>query len=245
MDDELLRQAGRLIQFGLQPRLYPGQDREYKELLARLRLDLEFDETVRAIADGLGLEVAATSDLGFFLAAQSGSVFAYTLGTFRRERGTAASVDDRLLHGLAMVAIVAYFYPNARDIEHAEIHSATARDVDRFLRGVCEDLKRKTKDSDVLIDQPEFEQAWHLYLRHPEAVGTSDRRRAQRGALAIFDRCLTLLDERGLVRAQKDGQDAAYVPMERMRVMAGSVAGHYAYETLARYRRDQQEVESK
>jgi len=245
MDEELLRQAGRLIQFGLQPRLYPGQDREYKDLISRFRLDLEFDETVRSIAEGLGLEVAAASDLGFFLAAQPGSVFAYTLGSFRRERGTAASVDDRLLHGLAMVAIVAYFYPNARDIEQAETHSATARDVDRFLRGVCEDLKRKHDDSDVLVDQPEFEQAWHLYLRQPEAVETPDKRRAQRGALAIFDRCLSLLDDRGLVRPQKEGQDSAYVPMERMRMMVGTVAGHYAYETLAAYRREQQQVEPK
>lgn len=242
MDEEMLRQAGRLIQFGLQPRLYPGQDREYKDLLTRFRMDLEFDETVRAIAEGLGLDVALASDLGFFLAAQPGSVFAYTLGSFRRERGTQASYDDRLLHGLAMVAIVAYFFPNAQDLEYERHPQATARDVDRFLRGVCEDLRRKSGDPDVLADKPEFEQAWHLYLRQPGAVETPDKRRAQRGALAIFDRCLSLLEERGLVRQVKEGQDAPYVSMERMRIMVGSVAGNHAYETLAGYRRDQLEV---
>src|SRR2546421_3455818 len=102
--DDRLRAAGQLIQFGLRPRLFPGHDREYRDLLARYRMELEFQEVVDAVAEGLGLTVASATQLGFFLAAQPGSVFAYSLSTFRRDRGGAGGVEDRLLHGLGMVA---------------------------------------------------------------------------------------------------------------------------------------------
>lgn len=237
MDEERLRAAGQLIQFGLRPRLFPGQDREYRDLLARYRMELEFQEVVDAIAEGLGLSVASATELGFFLAAQPGSVFAYTLSTFRRDRGTSSGYEDRLLHGLGMVAIVAYYYPTGRDLEHESHRPATPRDVDRYLRGACEQLSRKAADVDVPADQSEFEQAWHLYLRQKEAVETPDGRRAQRGTLAAIDRCFEMLENQGLVRRVREaGDNQPFVPMERLRLMVGTVAGHHAFEQLRRLR---------
>jgi hypothetical protein len=242
VDEELLRAAGQLIQHGLRPRLFPGQDREYRELLARYRVELEFQEVVDAVADGLGLGVAAATELGLFLAAQPGSVFAYTLSSFRRDRGTSASYDDRLLHGLGMVAIVAYYYPSGRDLEYERHPPATPRDVDHFLRAACEQLRDASADADVRVDRSEFEQAWHLYLRQKEAVETPDGRRAQRGTLAVLDRCFQMLESQGLVRRVREaGENPPYVPMERLRLMVGAVAGNHAFEQLKRIRREEQE----
>jgi hypothetical protein len=242
VDEERLRAAGQLIQFGLRPRLFPGQDREYRDLLARYRMELEFQEVVDAVADGLGLSVASATELGFFLAAQPGSVFAYTLSTFRRDRGTSSGYDDRLLHGLGMVAIVAYYYPTGQDLEHESHRPATPRDVDRYLRAACEQLSRTSTDIDVLADQSEFEQAWHLYLRQKEAVETPDGRRAQRGTLAVIDRCFDMLENQGLVRrVRESGDNPPFVPMERLRLMVGTVAGHHAFEQLRRVRAEQRE----
>jgi len=239
-DAETLRAAGQLIQHGLRPRAFPGQDREYRDLLARYRMQLEFQEAVDAVADGLGLSVAAATELGFFLAPQPGSVFAYTLSSFRRDRGGNTGYDDRLLHGLGMVAIVAYYFPTGRDLEHERHPQATPRDVDRFLRAACQQLSRTSEDSGVPTDQSEFEQAWRLYLRQKEAVATEDGRRAQRGTLAILDRCFEMLEGQGLVRRARDaGENPPYQPMERMRLMVGTVAGHYAFEQLRRIRQEQ------
>jgi hypothetical protein len=244
VDEELLRAAGQLIQYGLRPRLFPGQDRQYRELLARYRMELEFREVVDAVADGLGLGVAAAPELGLFLAAQPGSVFAYTLSSFRRDRGTSASYDDRLLHGLGMVAIVAYYYPSGRDLEYERHPPATPRDVDHFLRAACEQLRDASDDADVRVDRSEFEQAWHLYLRQKEAVETPDGRRAQRGTLAVLDRCFQMLESQGLVRRVREvGENPPYVPMERLRLMVGAVAGNHAFEQLKRIRRERQEGE--
>jgi hypothetical protein len=239
-DEELLRAAGQLIQHGLRPKVFPGQDREYRDLLARYRMQLEFQEAVDAVADGLGLSVAAASELGFFLTPQPGSVFAYTLSSFRRDRGGNTGYEDRLLHGLGMVAIVAYYYPTGRDLEHERHPQATPRDVDRFLRAACQQLSRTSEDAGVATDRSEFEQAWRLYRRQKEAVETEDGRRAQRGTLAVLDRCFEMLETQGLVRRARDaGDNPPYQPMERMRLMVGTVAGHYAYDQLRRIRQGQ------
>ena len=242
VNEERLRAAGRLIQFGLKPRLFPGQDREYRDLLARYRMELEFQQVVDAVAEGLGLTVASATELGFFLSAQPGSIFAYTLSTFRRDRGTSSGYDDRLVHGLGMVAIVAYYYPTGQDLEQERHRPATPRDVDRFLRAACEQLARTSPDVDVRADQSELEQAWHLYLRQKEAVETPDGRRAQRGTLAVIDRCFEMLENQGLVRRVREtGDDQPFVPMERLRMMVGTVAGHDAFEQLREIRAGRQE----
>jgi hypothetical protein len=242
MPDDRLRAAGQLIQFGLRPRLFPGHDREYRDLLARYRMELEFQEVVDAVAEGLGLTVASATPLGFFLAAQPGSVFAYSLSAFRRDRGGVSGYEDRLLHGLGMVAIVAYFYPAAQDLEHESHRPAAPRDVERYLRAACEQLSRATDEADVAADQTEFEQAWRLYLRQKEAVETSDGRRGQRGTLAVIDRCFAMLDAQGLVRRVNEASDnPPYQPMERLRLMVGTVAGHFAFEQLKRIRLEQRE----
>jgi hypothetical protein len=240
--DDRLRAAGQLIQFGLRPRLFPGQDREYRDLLARYRLELEFQEAVDAVADGLGLTVASATELGLLLAAEPGSVFAYTLSTFRRDRGGVGGYEDRLLHGLGMVAIVAYFYPTAHDLERESHRPVAPREVERYLRAACDQLGRTSGDGDVAADKTEFEQAWRLYLRQKEAVETSDGRRAQRGTLAVIDRCFAMLEAQGLVRKVREVDDnPPYQPMERLRLMVGTVAGHHAFELLRRIRQEQQE----
>lgn len=238
-DQELLAAAGQLIQYGLRPRTFPGQDRDYRDLLTRYRMQLEFQEVVDSVAGGLGLSVAAATEAGFFLAAQPGSVFAYSLSSFRRDRG-GSTYDDRLLHGLGMVAIVAYYFPSGRDLEHERHPQATPRDVDRFLRAACQQLSRVQDRPDGASDQSEFEQAWRLYLRQKEAVETEDGRRAQRGTLAVLERCFAMLESQGLVRQARDtSANPPYQPMERMRLMVGTVAGHDAFEQLQRIRREQ------
>lgn len=239
-DLDLLRAAGQLIQYGLRPRTFPGQDRDYRDLLVRYRMQLDFQGVVDAVADGLGLSVAAAAESGFFLTAQPGSVFAYSLSSFRRDRGGSYSYEDRLLHGLGMVAIVAYYYPSGRDLEHERHPQATPRDVERFLRAACQQMGRRQEEASAVTDRSEFEQAWRLYLRQKEAVATEDGRRAQRGTLAVLDRCFAILESQGLVRQARDaGDNPPYQPMERMRLMVGTVAGHYAFEQLRQIRQEQ------
>ena len=228
--------AGRLVGFGLQPKVYPGNIAMYRELVARYRTDGAFQQTVDAVAEGLGLVVLDATQLGFYLGATSESPFAYTLADFRRERGQL-SFEDRILHGIALAAIAAYFYPQAADLAHERHRTARLSQVETFLRGACQDLRVSQGDRDPEADQPEFEQAWRIYLRQKETQSTADGRRAQRGTLSVIARTFELLAERGFVRrVRDDGSDPEYQPLERFRLHIGNFAGREAYDTLASIR---------
>jgi hypothetical protein len=243
---ELATAVGQLLAFGLQPKTYPGSDVEYHALVMRYRSDAAFQAAVDGVADGLGLVVVDASGLGFLLGARADSVFAYKLADFRRERGTSGGVDDRLLHGLALAAIAAYFYPQPQDLAQERHRPASVRQVEAFLRAFCQEhapVDRAVQDA----EPSEFEQARDLYVRQKEAVRTADGRRAQRGTVSVVGRVFDLLAEHGLVRrVREDTTDPTYQPLERFRVQAGAFAGQEAFEALrqARLRLDAEAARS-
>src|SRR5258708_4096994 len=110
---ELLYDAGRLIQWALQPRRHPVAEPEYRELLARYHDHPSFRDAIQAIADGLGLHIVKVSDFGIVLAPSENSVFAITPLNYR----TSGSADERLIDGLIQVAIITTIYPNSQDLE--------------------------------------------------------------------------------------------------------------------------------
>src|ERR1700752_4131394 len=100
--------AGRLIQWGLRPKVIPFNEPDYRELIERFIDRPTFRGTVRELAEGLGLSVLQVNDRGIFLGTQQDSVFAQKPSDFR---GGRSSADSRLLDGLVQIAIAATIYP--------------------------------------------------------------------------------------------------------------------------------------
>ncbi|NVJ18862.1 hypothetical protein [Myxococcus sp. AM010] len=100
--------AGRLVQWGLRPLARPAQEAEYRELVEHYFDDSAFRTTVRELADGLGLHVLDVSEHGVVLAPMDDSIFALKPADFRPG---SSKVDDRLLDGLAQIAIAATVFP--------------------------------------------------------------------------------------------------------------------------------------
>lgn len=236
-ETEAVALAAELVGYGLQPKLFPGRHQQYRELLERYRRDLDFRYLADGVARGLGLRIASATELGLYLAALPGSPFAFTLASWRRERGVA-SFEDRLLHGLAVVAIVAYFYPQAVDVEVERHRRATVTQVEGFLRSAAAEVAKRSPDSAEAV-LSEHEQACRIYLRQKEVVGTADGRRPQRGTTSVIARAFELLADQGLVRrAGEEGSDPVYQPLERMRLQVADIASNEAYDALARIRRE-------
>ncbi|MDD5708766.1 MAG: hypothetical protein PHR35_22860 [Kiritimatiellae bacterium] len=105
--------AGRLMQWALRVRARPTQDAEYSSLISRYLDNSEFRDTVRQLADGLGVTILDVGELGMIVGPQSDSVFAMPASGFHPTRGTA---EERLLDGLIQVAIAATIFPRARDL---------------------------------------------------------------------------------------------------------------------------------
>src|SRR5438046_2676853 len=92
-DTQMLVDAGRLIQWALQPRARPVTKEEYQHLLDRYRDQIPFQECVQAICTGLGMEILAAGPMGMVLAPTDDSIFAMTSADYRR----SGSAEDRLI----------------------------------------------------------------------------------------------------------------------------------------------------
>jgi len=177
-------QAAQLVGYGLRQKLRPIEDPEYRDLVRRFRQEDAFERTVRAIADGMGLDVLDVNEAaGAVLGARDGSAFAIRMEDYYK-RANERNPRRRVLHGLAQLAIAACCFPRPDDLEDPERAPRVAvNEVDEYLRDLCCQLDEKHAEEE--LDPPagelNLERAWRMYARQPEAAATGDQR-AHEGA---------------------------------------------------------------
>jgi hypothetical protein len=231
--------AGRLVQWGLRPLARPAQEAEYRELVERYFNDSLFRTTVRELTDGLGLHVLDASEHGVVLAPQDESIFALKPADFRPG---SSKVDDRLLDGLAQIAIAATVFPRARDLdEDPDIVRApvTVDEVEAVLRVLCERLSveaRGAPDPNASDENRGLVEAWRVYLQRLDTIETRDSRKAMRATRRIIEYSLDRLRDFGCFTQVRQGSEPAWQPTRRYQVMvqqlAGTVLFQIARETL-------------
>lgn len=220
--------AGRLVQWGLRPLTRPAQEAEYRELVERYFDDNGFRTTVRALADGLGLHLLDVSEHGVVLAPQDDSIFALKPADFRPG---SSKVDDRLLDGLAQVAIAATVFPRARDLdEDPDIVRApvTVDEVEAQLRQLCERLSEEARgepDPNASDESRGLVEAWRVYLQRLDTMETRDSRKAMRATRRIIEHSLDRLREFGCFTQVRQGAEQAWQPTRRYQVMVQQLAG--------------------
>lgn len=227
--------AGRLIQWGLRSLARPAQEAEYRELVERYFDDGAFRTTVREMADGLGLHVLDVSEHGMVLAPQEHSIFALKASDFRPG---SSKVDDRLLDGLAQVAIATTVFPRARDLdEDPDIVRApvTVDEVEMQLRQLCDRLSeeaRGTPDPNAADEHRGLIEAWRVYLQRLEAMETRDSRKAMRATRRIIEYALDRLREFGCFTQVHQGSEPAWQPTRRYQVMVQQLAATALFQLV-------------
>lgn len=232
---DLVRQAGRLLQWGLRPHARPAQEAEYRELIERYFDDVGFRTLVRELADGLGLHLLDVSLHGVVLAPHDDSVFALRPADFRP---TSSKVDDRLLDGLAQVAIAATVFPRARDLEDDPDLArppVTVDEVEVQLRRLCEQMAEEARtrpDPDPEDEERGLTEAWRIYLARLAAMETSDSRSARRATRSIIKYALDRLREFGCFTQMRHGGEPAWQPTRRYQVMVQELAGTRLFQLV-------------
>jgi hypothetical protein len=227
--------AGRLVQWGLRPLARPAQEREYRELVERYFDDGAFRTAVRELADGLGLHVIDVSEHGVVLAPQDDSIFALKPADFRPG---GSKVDDRLLDGLAQVAIASTVFPRARDLdEDPDIVRApvTVDEIEAQLRRLCERLSeeaRRTPDPNAADERCGLIEAWRVYMQRLDTMETRDSRKAMRATRRIIEYSLDRLREFGCFTQVLEGADTAWQPTRRYQVMVQQLAGTALFQLV-------------
>lgn len=227
--------AGRLVQWGLRPLARPVQEAEYRELVERYFDDGAFRATVRELADGLGLHVLDVSEHGIVLAPQADSTFALRPADFR---SGSSKVDDRLLDGLAQIAIAATVFPRARDLdEDPDIvrSPVTVDEVEAQLRQLCERFSEEARgapDPNADDERRGLVEAWRVYMQRLETMETRDSRKAMRATRRIIEYALDRLREFGCFTQVRQGAEIAWQPTRRYQVMVQQLAGTTLFQLV-------------
>lgn len=190
--------AGQLIAFALQPRLVPGRDSEYASLVARFHNDPPFADLVVALAQGQGLAVLGCDRLLGLVVAPAPGDSPYRLRM--DDYLASAKTEQRLLHGLAQLAIAATCYPSAASLEDdaAPLPSVSAREVHERVERLATALQQRFRRADPPVDEPELEPVWRLVLRTRATDTTTDGRSTPFTTLGMIRKALSFLAEQGL-----------------------------------------------
>ena len=225
-------EAGRLIQWALQPDARSTVDPEYHELLNRYFDRLPFRSMVKAIAAGLGIQFVREDLHGVVLVPTEGSVFAMKPS----EYPLSSTADDRLINGFIQVAILATVFPRAQDLEEDPTIARppiTVEEVESTLRQICdrlEEVSRNQPDPPAVERSSGLDEAWRAYHRRASVKETRDNRRSPKATRTAIGNGLEFLRAQGCFQhTRRSGQ---YQPTWRYRVMVQEFSATQIYKAV-------------
>jgi hypothetical protein len=223
--------AGRLLAFGLRPRLRPAAEPAYRALLSRYRSDGAFRVTVDTCARGLGLLVLGGSDHGLVLGAEDDGAFAQRLVDYRRQ---SMSVEERMAHGFIQLAIAAWCFPTAQHLDERDSVVTARMSVGRLVQyivSLCEELKSRG-DQDEYPTAAELAPAWMALLARAETRTTRDGRRAPGTLAGMVAHALEHLEAGGLVRQVSDEDSGTWQALGGYRLQVRELAALDAFSLV-------------
>lgn len=226
--------AARLIQWGLQPKVRPIQQQEYRELIREYMNRSEFQMIVREMSDGLGLYVLNVSEHGIVLSPREESIFRMKTSDFRPSN---SSSDLRLLDGLVEITIAATVFPRERDLDddvNRPRPPVTVDEIEDQLRSLCENLAEKYKDVDPAADDMEngLYDAWRVYANTLAARETKDNRQTSKTTRRIIEFNLLRLKDFGCFTETRYNGKQAWQPTRRYNVLVTELAAFRLYTTV-------------
>lgn len=225
--------AARLVAHGMRPKALPARDAGYAELVRRYRDDDGFADTVQRVAAGLGLVVlAAGPQSGIVLAAVEDSVFEIRMDEYARRTVLQNRQADKMLHGLAHLAVAALAFPRPDDLgDDSYVGRVSVDQVDGAVREACRVLAERTRgEPDPESDAPQLEAAWRAWLRRPETTATKDGRAGEATTRGIVGKALRFLADQGFLVAV--GTEGTYRTTPRYQVQVRELAAQRAFDEL-------------
>jgi hypothetical protein len=226
-------EAGRLLAFALTPKTRPTLP-VYGELLKRFQTDPMLRVITEAVASGLGLRVLDTGEHGLVLGAQEDSPFALRIADYRQN----LSAEERMCHGLIQLAVAAWCFPNAQDLDdpHRPIVTVSTLQLVRYLVELCQKLKQQS-NQDPEFANTELREAWRILLSRPETRETQDSRRSAQTLGGMIGYALDTLEREGMLRRSSDENGGTYRTLSAYRVQVRELGAHEAFRWIQETRR--------
>jgi hypothetical protein len=224
---------GRLVRYGLDPRLSPGRNAEYGELIARFRNDPDFRIRVQEVAFGQGLDILDCSPVYGLVLASSGPDSPYHM---RLEDYASMTTEERQLNAFVFLAIATACYPTpeALDAEDGALPQVTVSQVVRLMNRMAERVEERSLQTDPPVDEPQLEPLYRLVLRWREGDTTGDERSNPHVKTGMVRRALKWLAANGLADEISTAKDS-YRIRSRFRLHVKDAAA-YVCDSLAEIR---------
>lgn len=229
------RLAARLVYKGLQPKLVPVNDKEYRDLIALYEGQPEFRRMVDEVAIGLELSTLSVGPSGaVFMPASADSRFAIRLTDIK----AGMSVEEKAQMVLVHVAIAAMFYPTAEKLNDDSYDAPPVSEADTVsaLKAICQEFSRRSGEQSAHSLPKELEPGWQSILAKPESRPEQLRKTSSTldGLVAgVFKQ----LQDNGLVRLDSDEGSPRYTTAWRytvqLRELIVNVVFQAAREALA------------
>lgn len=218
--------VGRLIRYGLEPKLTPARNAEYAELVSRARNDSDFAAAVVATAIGQGLEVLEVDPLlGISLAATDESPYTMRMEDYAKRPG-----EERALHALVQLAIAATAYPTTESLDDDRVQAVSVSEVAERVLHISRRLRDRLGPGDPPDDEPQMEPIYRFLLRTPLTATTPDERAHMGTLTGAVKRGLRFLVEQGLADPLETPPDSFRL-RARYRIHVRDAAG-YVGDTL-------------
>lgn len=235
-----VRSAGQLLGFALDAAQRPKEGSTYRELLDRYRTDRTWADVVDAAAEGLGLYVRGTTQLGLLLAGDPDGPFAVTVENSGLRVRSNQLLKDRRVYGLVITALAALAYPNGDALTEVAVVTVRAPELESFLtKRINAILERGDEAGDQLDVQ--LVEAAAEWLVLPEVLPGEGGRMRQGCRRFYAERVLEWLIEQHRARREaslSDSRGHAYTLNDRFRIGIAELAETAVFQVLATSPRD-------
>lgn len=197
---------GELVGFGLDPRLAPGRDARYADLIAAYRNDPDFESAVRNTAEGQGLTILDCSPVYGLVLAETNARSPYHM---RLDQYASMTTDERHMNALVLLAIATACYPTPQSLEATDgpLPSLTVQGTVRIIRRIAERIRDQAGDIDPPADEPQLEPMFRLVLRWRDSDTTGDERSNPKVLTGMVRRALKWFVANGLADEVTSAKD--------------------------------------
>jgi len=230
---DVAEKGGRLIRFGLLPRLLPSGDPEYLGLVREFLSNPNFQDMTSALARGLGLRVLSAS-------IQSGLVLGTTADSpfqlHREDYHSRMSASDRIVQGLIHLGIAAWCFPRAEDLREADDvlpAKITVEELVEYLHTLCEELKSR-EERNIAVPSAEVRMAWQHILALGKYSDSADGRGSFATLAGKIRFALNFLTDHGFLKREGSDDHPSWLARPSFRIHVRELAGHEAFSIVTR-----------
>jgi hypothetical protein len=218
---------GTLVAWAIRPAQRPGRNPEYQRVLSRYRTELNFKTATDAVLHGLGAQVLSDGDFGLIIGVAPESPLAFRLS----DLPNVTKQEHKIIVGLILTGLVAFAFPSADELEDDRVRRVPVRDLESWLRDLCERLRAHDAAGEV-IPEDGLDAAWRIYLAMPAVLigehGRGTGRFSAKCTRYWISSVLTWLTAQGMARTDSSEEDT-WSLTERFRVHARELALERAY----------------